>query len=941
MESAKVLSANENLIDEVRSELIPDGNDYSSNIVVFPGKRPGHFLKKAIAEKKRAAFIPPLIFSMDAFVDYVYTEVLNQHQRKIDTLDALAILYKLHRHSINPIGGDSYLGADNFFSVGIDIYKDIEEFYIEKVSTETIKQIDHIAEEALPPRSKKMLNSLSFFYKEFYEKLNTLNLSTRSTRYRRVSEDLDNEALQKFEKIVFAGFFVLTKSEIVIFNKLSQSGNSRFLFQNGPGIDKLIKALYGDDISMSERGLSYPEIKFISSSDTHGQVFSVNSILSETTDIKNTVIVLPQPDTLFPLLYHGISSFEETAYNVSLGYPLVRTPLYGFFQSLMETVLSIEGGRVYVPDYIKFTLHPYIKNVFYKGNAELTRIIFHTIEEELSANRARTFLTLSEIENLSGIFEKILVKLKSENSFESIDEAALREHLHDIHNALIGSFMSFKNIGDFANRCVTILNYIYDNTTAKRHPFFYPFAEAFADALHTITQSLLKDVEFTELSGYFNLFRKYLATCHCPFEGTPLRDLQVLGLLETRNIKFDRVIFLDANEEVVPMAKKEDTLLPHKLRIMLNLPTYEDRERLSLYYFDSLLKGAKEAHIFFVENDKKEKSRFVEKILWEKQKATTSLHGHIKQIQYKIALRNQPVKPAVKTPEMLEILRNTTKLSATAIDTYIRCELMFYYRYVLSLYPRETVSGSLESSDVGLFVHEVLGKFFTGMKGTILTETMLSTHQMIKLIDATFIKFYGRDASGSAHLLKAQVKKHLNDLLAGYFTVLTRNNEVSVIDTEKGLSATSVGYNLYGRLDLIMSINGKTVIVDFKTSANQAAYTIRKDRLMIEDRTTWPQHIGSIQLPFYLFLYSKNSTEHIENLNAMCLMLGRNYLNEKIEAPLFTADDNIAEVYKKLIYIITTIIKEIDNVNINFTPTSDRKKICPNCDYINLCGMRQ
>ncbi|QWR77984.1 PD-(D/E)XK nuclease family protein [Candidatus Magnetomonas plexicatena] len=937
-DSFLVLSADEDLIDEVCSQLIPNGNDYSSNIVVFPGKRPGHFLKKAIAEKEKAAFIPPLIFSMDAFVDYIYTEILNLHQRKTDTLDALAILYKLHRHSVNPIGGGSYLGADNFFSVGIDIYKDIEEFYIENISLEAIRQIDTMAEDALPERSKKMLNSLSFFYKEFYEKLNTLNLSTRSTRYRRVSECLDNEALQKFEKIIVAGFFALTKSELEIFNKLSQAGNSRFLFQDGPGIDMLLKSLKYD-IPLPDSEPSYPEIKLTSSTDTHGQVFGVNRILSETPDVKNTVIVLPQPDTLFPLLYHGISSFEESAYNVSLGYPLVRTPVYGFFQSLMETVLSMEGERVYVPDYIKFTLHPYIKNVFFKGSAELTRIIFHTIEEELSANRARTFLKLSEIESLSGIFDKILNKLKSEKYFEAIDEAALRGHLGGIHSALISGFMSFKNIGDFANRCLTILNYIYDNTTAKRHPFFYPFAEAFAEALHTITQSLLKDVEFTELSGYFNLFRKYLATCHCPFEGTPLRELQVLGFLETRNIKFDCVIFLDANEEVVPMAKKEDTLLPHKLRIMLNLPTYEDRERLSLYYFDSLLRGAKEAHIFFVENDKKEKSRFVEKILWEKQKTAGALHGHIKQIQYKIALRNQPVAPAAKTPEMVETLRKTTKLSATAIDTYLRCELMFYYRYVLLLYPRETVSGSLESRDVGVFVHDVLGRFFTGMKGTILTETMLSTHQMNKLIDTTFIKFYGKDASGSAHLLKTQVKKHLNDLLSGYFTTLVRNNIVLVKGVEEQLSAASEGYNLYGRLDLILSINGKIVIMDFKTAANQAAYTIRKDKLMIEDRTSWAKHIGSIQLPFYLYLYARN--ERIENLNAMCLMLGRNYINEKIEAPLFTADDNIAEVYDKLSHIITDIIKEIDNVNIDFAPTSDRKNICPNCDYVNLCGERK
>ncbi|MEO5355721.1 MAG: PD-(D/E)XK nuclease family protein [Nitrospirae bacterium YQR-1] len=936
MKGVKILSSNENLIDEILSLLVTDGNDYSSNVVVFPGKRPGHFLRKAIADKDGTAFIPPLIFSMDAFVDYIYTEVLNHHERKTDTLDAIAILYKLHRQAIKPIGGDCYLGADSFLSVGIDIYKDIEELYIEHVNIEAVTEIDHIAEDALPPRTRDMLNSLSFFYKEFYAKIKTLNLSTRSTRYVKAAEEVDVDALQKFDRIIFAGFFALTKSEKEIFNKLSNAAGSRFIFQNGPGIDNLLKALNVDETADYGSGNDSPEINLISCADTHGQVFGVSSILSGNCDLSKTVIVLPLPDTLFPLLYHGISSFGETSYNVSLGYPLIRTPVYGFFQSLMETILSMEDDRVYVPDYIKFTLHPYTKNVFFKGQAELTRIVFHTIEEELSSNRARTFLKLSEIENLNGIFEKIIKKL--DGSAEVIEEDSLRGHLKGIHNAFISSFLSFKNIGDFAGGCLKILSYIYDNTTAKSHPYFYPFAEAFAEALFTISRSLLKDMEFSSLSGYFNLFRKYISTCHCPFEGTPLRDLQVLGFLETRNIQFDRVIFLDTNEEIVPVAGKEDTLLPFKVRIMLGLPAYEDKERLSLYYFETLLRGAKEAHIFYVENDRKERSRFVEKILWEKQKASGRLNGHIRQIQYKIELRNQPVEPASKTPEMLEALRNTVTLSATSLDTYLRCGLMFYYRYVLSLYRRETVSGSLEIADVGLFVHKVLRDFFSAKTEGILTEDRLSIREVNHLVETAFLKSYGKDASAAAYLMKNQVKKHLGDFISGYLNVLVRNNEVKVLGVEKQLTAASEGYNIGGRIDLILSINEKIVIVDFKTSANPAAYAIRKDKLIFEDRTTWTKYIGSIQLPFYLYLFLKSRNEKIENLNAMFLMLGRNYLNEKIELPLFTAKDDVSEVYGKLSGIITALIKETNNVNIPFTPASERKSICPYCDYANLCG---
>jgi len=67
----------------------------------------------------------------------------------------------------------------------------------------------------------------------------------------------------------------------------------------------------------------------------------------------------------------------------------------------------------------------------------------------------------------------------------------------------------------------------------------------------------MKEITFTERSSYFNFFRKYIMTCYTPFEGTPVKGLQVLGFLETRNLRFDRVFILDANEEVLRTQKKK------------------------------------------------------------------------------------------------------------------------------------------------------------------------------------------------------------------------------------------------------------------------------------------------------------------------------------------------------------------------------------------------
>ena len=101
-------------------------------------------------------------------------------------------------------------------------------------------------------------------------------------------------------------------------------------------------------------------MSFTSSPDTHGQVFALNAALQDPGE--ETLIVLPAAETLFPLLRHCLSRYDAERYNVSLPYPLDRTPLYGFFNALMEVVGSMDGPRVYLPAYVAFVLHPYVKN---------------------------------------------------------------------------------------------------------------------------------------------------------------------------------------------------------------------------------------------------------------------------------------------------------------------------------------------------------------------------------------------------------------------------------------------------------------------------------------------------------------------------------------------------------------------------------------------------
>src|SRR5208283_2298613 len=171
-----------------------------------------------------------------------------------------------------------------------------------------------------------------------------------------------------------------------------------------------------------------------SSPDTHGQVLALGEILGTNLAAgnnldENTVIVLPSSETLFPLLRQGLSA---------------------------------------IPDYLKFVLHPYMKNIYYGGKSETTRVMFHTIEEELLKHKARTFTTIEEIESSENLFSEVLRKLPKDET--RIREEHLREHLKAIHKSTIERFLSFKNIRDFANKCIDVLLFIFNNSTARLHP---------------------------------------------------------------------------------------------------------------------------------------------------------------------------------------------------------------------------------------------------------------------------------------------------------------------------------------------------------------------------------------------------------------------------------------------------------------------------------------
>jgi len=902
-----ILTSDQDLIESIVSVIDSENLNYSQNVVVFPGKRPSHYLRKTLAEKINTSFIPPRIFSIDEFINFIFKKLNDTNS--IESIDATGIIYEIciKNNSLTTF----FQKFDNFFSIGLKLFNLFEELYIEGISVDKLKEVETLVE--IPVNSRNSLRFLSQTYKQFYELLINRNLYTRSLRYRTVAE-ADLNSYLSFQKIIFAGFFAFTKTEKIILEKLSKIENFFLVFQD-------------DDEALNTK------IKFYSCPDTHGEIKVAGKIIKEFDSLdERTVIVLPDAENLFPLVRQGISYLDERSYNISMGYPLSRTPIYGFFITLFELLSSIENDMVYVPFYLKFMLHPYTKNIFFKNSAELSRIVFHEMEEFFKFEKPLLFIELEWIEK--EVPSKIIQNIGE--SFLSAEE--ISEHIKFIHENTIKKFLSFSNIKEFINACRELLIFIYDKSTAKYHPLFYPYVEAFLTEFEKLSNSLINKVKFEFKQSYFNFFKNYVASQNIPFEGIPLNGLQILGFLETRNIKFKKVIFLDLNEGVFPNLS-EDYLLPYRIRKILGLPTYHDREKLIYYYFSTLIRGAEEVHIAYIKNDRYERSRFIEKLIWIIEKKEGAIlednqSDLIHSVIYKVNLAGKMPDNIVKNHEMMDILKNFS-FSATALDEYLKCGLKFYYSYVLGIKKEKDVSSDLDRCDIGIIVHEALKEYFKLRIGRVLNEKNL-TNEIEKILDNIFLKQYGNKIRGRVYLLKLQTLDRLREII-NYYQEISKIHKIEIISVEEFFEETLFDSIFTCRLDKVEKVNEKIFIVDYKITGKQDHLKIKFDRLSAEDRQSWAKYIGSFQIPLYVFLYSQKYKINPQNLEGYYFLLGRNVIdNDAFFDPLNEIEKGqglsiISEIMKSL-------LAEIKNLEIPFQPTYDFKKNCKFCDYQAICG---
>ncbi|MBT9146540.1 MAG: ATP-dependent helicase/deoxyribonuclease subunit B [Syntrophomonadaceae bacterium] len=923
----------QDIIEFVAEKLLKEEkSDFSSVTVVFPHQRPAFYLRRILSSRIGRSFFPPQILSMDEFMSTL-AEKTAPGLTRIDNLDSAYLLFQI----VSKIPGSPWQKNSSSFSEflfwGLKIEQVIGELDIELIKDAKLKEIGIVGDwgQDVSKNTQHLLGCLKEIRQAFHAMCEEQKLTTRSRDYARAARNIAENNTKQFPTIYFVGIFAMTGAEKAVIRSFLSHRQTYFLRQNDGSSWKPFEEMDGwaEKEIIAETFSS--EIFLHSAFNIHSEIVGLGDILmKKEVNYKETAIVLPEPATLIPLL-SGVMTSLNTDYNITMGYPISRTPLY----TLLDLSMKLEETRYEDThssrDYLSLLMHPLVKNFGYVIEPTHMRILAHSVEESLL--QGKTLIKLSEIEQNDEIFIRAAQMTEKEVPLQNF-----RDALRNIHEIFIRKMSGVKTLNHLGRVLEEILTLLLRHSPAAHYPFSGEFFHGFFLLSDKLRNFLLKDEEFRESGELFELFRHLTGTERISFQGIPLKGLQVLGLLEARCLNFKQVFLLDSNEGVLSSAASEDSLLPLSLRAALGLPLHYQREEIYRYHFHSLISSAREAHIFYCDTQKQPRSHFIEKLVWEREKNAGKI-GFIKARAVALNALPRPFSPfeIFKTREILNILQGMN-FSSAKLNSYLLCPASFYFASVLGLKEKDKTSSKLDATLIGTILHKVLEQLYRPliMEKIVLGEAEYShlEKSLPEVLGSVFSEAFG-ELRGEHYLLKEMALSRLKR-----YILLEKQRSavgINIISVEEHLSCSlklknSVTVQLIGRADRIDHHGQERMIVDYKSGKNLERHSFKAFNFY-NSRSEMKRKIKSIQLPLYVFLYHQVHLVPYEDINSKLISLRTG--GEQI---FFNQEVNRQKFMKGVFLpVLDSLIQEIFNPEIPFVRDDTDEKICEYCPFPTLC----
>jgi len=345
-----------------------------------------------------------------------------------------------------------------------------------------------------------------------------------------------------------------------------------------------------------------------------------------------------------------------------------------------------------------------------------------------------------------------------------------------------------------------------------------------------------------------------------------------------------------------------------------------------------VLAGAKKAYIIYEENQVKEKSRFIEELIWEKQKQFQKLDViHIPKAVFRLEL-NRRERAITKSNEMVEVLRKDT-YSASRLNVYLECPLQFYYKYVLGLSETEDLLDEPEARDVGDFIHELLEvtfRKFIGEKPAIDKEFKAFFWEIFEeKFSSTIEKRMKSDAILLKGIIKDRLKKFLEEeALGNTKRIVCLEEELrGELDFSSGVCKFIMKVD---RIDELL--DGGLSIIDYKTGKiDHVPKHLEQLEVMELSRESIRENIKSFQLPLYYYFVQKRFPE--KNINAYLYSIRNLKRHAFVSQEDYEDRQRIVEI---CLNALEYMYEEIIDPDVSFNADKEENR-CQGCAFSGMC----
>lgn len=933
--------------------------------VVFPNKRAGLFFNEYLAQESDSPIWSPAYVSISELFRSLspwevgdpvklVCELYKIFRRETQSTETLDDFYFWGEMLISDFddADKNKVDTDKLFSNLQDLRNIMDDYtFIDDEQEEAIRQFfQNFSIErrtALKERFISLWDVLGNIYKGFRESLASQNIAYEGMMYRHVIEHLDVDKLP-YEKYIFVGFNVLNKVEHTLFTQLKDAGKAVFYWdydefymkenrqavthEAGEFIRRNLRDFPSPLSGELFKNLSKPkEVHYIASSTENAQARYLPQWIRNnlTTPEKETAVVLCNEALLQPVL-HSLPA-EVKHVNITMGFPLSQTPVYSFLIALLELHthgFNFKSGRYTFQSVVTLLKHPYTRQL--TGQAEL-------LEKELTRN----------------------------NRFYPLPgELGKDEFLTRLFTPLSGNLNLCIRLSETLQQVAGIYQ-ANTSGTEDTDAFNQLYRESLFKAYTTINRfrTLIEEDELTVQSETFRrLLVKVLSATNIPFHGEPAIGMQVMGVLETRNLDFRHLVLLSVNEGQLPKSGGDSSFIPYNLRKAFGMTTIEHKIAVYAYYFYRLLQRAERITLMYNTSsdglNRGEWSRFMLQFLIEWPHPITRQFLEAGQSP-------QGTSPITveKTPDVMRQMQSLfdvranpkAKFSPSALNYYLDCPLKFYYRYVAGLSAPDEVSAEIDSATFGSIFHYAAEHIYKDLTthGKVINKEALETllRNEVKLqdyVDTAFKKLFFNvpqnekpEYNGVQLINSAVIARYLkqllqNDLRYAPFTFIASEMEVDEpidIQTPKGVIKSRIG----GIIDRMDSKDGTLRIVDYKTGG---------------DADT-PPHVESLFIPdkkrsnyvFQTFLYAAIMCRKQPTMKIAPALLYIHRAATETYSPVIQmgeprkpkeAVEDFSKYEKEYRERLQGLLEEIFNPEKSFTQTEIIEK-CTYCDFKALC----